>query len=76
MDDQPDQSGVGELPTSNVTHANVTGKVLRIHSRGGGNRRHKPVKMSADKKKHVKSLIRRGAISPRAAVQNGLQGRR
>ena len=63
MDDTP-------LPQSNVTHANITGKVLR-HA-VGKMRRRKGVKLSADKRHHVKGLMKRGAVSARAAVQSGL----
>jgi len=64
-----------ELPDSNITHANITGKVpttsRRMRRRGGKAKR---VKLSADQKSHVKSLERRGQISPRAAASHGLQG--
>ena len=59
------------LPQSNVTHANITGKVLR-HAIGKPPRRRKGVKLSADKRHHVRGLMKRGAISAKAAVQSGL----
>jgi hypothetical protein len=67
----------GALPTSNVTHANITGKVpdgakpklLR-------NRKGKAVRLSSDRKSHVRQLQARGQISPRAAASHGLAGKK
>jgi hypothetical protein len=63
------------LPVSNVSHANITGKVpQKITKRRGGKR--KAVKLSSDQRRHVKQLTKSGQISPRAAASHGLAGKK
>lgn len=76
MDTVTGQSGTLPLPDSHVTRANITGKVLRVHSGGKRLGKGKPVRLSADKRAHVKTLRKRGQISDRAAASNGLQARK
>jgi hypothetical protein len=62
------------LPTSNTTHANITGKVpktaLRGRTRGG---KRKAAKLSSDQRSHAKHLQKAGQISPKAAASHGLK---
>ncbi len=59
------------IAQSNLTRAGIIGKVAKRHI--GTRKKRKPVKMSSDKRHHVKSLMKRGMISPRAASFNGLK---
>jgi hypothetical protein len=60
-----------DIPQSNLTHCNISGKVpKRMISRGAAR---KPVKMSALGKRHKKSLMKRGLISTSAASFSGLK---
>jgi len=65
------------LPTSNATHANITGKVpktaLRGRSRGG---KRKAARLSPDQRSHARHLQKAGQISPRAAASHGLAGKK
>jgi hypothetical protein len=61
------------IPTSNTTHANITGKVPKTALRGrrsGGKR--KPAKLSPDQRSHARHLQKAGQISPKAAASHGL----
>jgi len=59
-----------DLPTSNVTRANITGKVPEWAKPKAG--RGRKAKLSADHRGHAKQLARRGMISPKAAASAGL----
>lgn len=71
-----DEAETGSLPQSNVTRAGITGKVpktLRRARAGKGKR----VRLSSDKRHHVKQLAKQGLISSRAASSHGLaQGKK
>lgn len=71
MDDAADNA----LPAPNVTRAGITGKVPKTmrRTRVGKPKR---VKLSSDKRHHVKQLAKQGLISARAASSHGLQGKR
>ena len=65
----------GSLPAPNLTHAGVTGKVPLLpkkRARGKGKAR----KLSADHRKHVGQLQKRGMISPKAAASSGLSAKK
>lgn len=72
MDDAP----AHDLPESNITHANITGKVVKTRVRGRRAGKGKTVRLSSDHKSHVKQLRARGQISPRAAASHGLGGKK
>jgi hypothetical protein len=62
-----------DLPPSNTTRANITGKVPesakpRPFRRGRGRK----AKLSSDHRGHAKQLGKRGVISPKAAASHGL----
>lgn len=62
------------LPASNVTRANITGKVpdaAKPH-RGRSGRGGKRARLSGDKRKHASQLIKGGIISSTAAAKSGL----
>lgn len=65
------QSGADDLGQSNLSRAGVTGKVPQTRIRKAGKR--KPVKMSSESRHHVKSLMKRGSISSKAAASTGLK---
>lgn len=56
--------------TNNLTRAGVTGKVPLVHrpSRRSG----KKLKMTTAKKHHASHLMKRGAISQKAATTQGI----
>lgn len=72
MDDAP----AHDLPHSNITHANITGKVVKVRVRGRRAGKGKAVRLSPDRRSHVKQLQQRGQISARAATSHGLQGKK
>jgi hypothetical protein len=65
-----------DLGASNVTRANITGKVPQSvkRPRRGGSRKAKPARLSGDHRKHAGALAKRGMISPQAAASHGLTG--
>jgi hypothetical protein len=75
MDDPASSSASGnsyaDLGQSNLTTSGVSGKVPQKMIRRGPKR--KRLKMSADTKHHVKSLMKRGHISSKAASFNGVK---
>jgi hypothetical protein len=60
-----------DIPQSNLTSAGVSGKVPKTRINRGPKR--KPRKMSSAGKRHVKSLMKRGSISSKAASFSGLK---
>lgn len=77
MDDAaPPAAPSAPLPTSNVTHANITGKVVRVQVRPRRSGKGRRVKLSSDQRSHVKTLAKQGRISSRAATSHGLQGKK
>ncbi len=75
MSEAPSQEA-GQLPTSNVTHANITGKVpqTKIKRRNArkGRRNAKSVSLESHRKSHVNQLKKQAVISPSAATKHGL----
>lgn len=73
-----DTSTPSDPQQDHFSHSNVTGKVIKTPIRthhGKVKGRVKRVRLSADKKSHFRQLRARGAISSRAAVNNGLQAK-
>lgn len=67
--------GDSPLPTSNVTRAGITGKVPKALKRVRAGKA-KRVRLSSDKRRHVKQLSKQGLISSSAASSHGLQGKK
>jgi hypothetical protein len=68
----PAASSPADSTQSNLTRANVRGKVPETQLPYHGRKR-KAVKMSSGGKQHTKSLMKRGLISPKAASFHGLK---
>ncbi len=69
----PDDAQPAPSAVPNLTRAGVTGKVPAIFKRGARRKAGKGVKLSADSKRHARSLQKQGVISPRAAMANGIK---
>jgi hypothetical protein len=77
--EESSERGLGDIvarkpiAVSNLTRANVTGKVITKAKRLM-RRRGKPVKMASHQRKHVHQMQSKGVISPSAAARHGLDG--
>jgi len=65
-----------DMPPSNMTRANITGKVTQTEIHRGRRGKVKRVKLEQHQKSHVRQLQKRGQISPKAAASHGLQGKK